>query len=254
MDVVADEDDAETARPRLRDVAQHHPGFLDTEGGRRLVQDQHLGTEADRPPGVAHPDPHLVQLVPADPVGGLDVEAAERSPAGRRLRAEEEVAGDAHQRDHRQILVDRRDAGGERLAWRAEVHLIPFDQVAAFAGRVDAGKDLDQRRLAGSVVAEQAHHLPGVDAHRDVFQCDDAAEVARDVLNLEERRPVGRRGLTHQRAPIARVRMYRLTRTAMTSIAPRTAFSQPGSTPMKTMPCRTMPKISAPKTGPIADP
>src|SRR5687768_4475494 len=199
-------------------------------------------------------DAHLAQLVPADAIGGLDVEAAEWPPAGGRLRAEEEIAGDAHQRDHRQVLVDRGNAGSQCIARRAEVHFLPLDEIATFAGRVDAGKDLDQRRLAGSVVAEQAHHLPSVDAHRDIFERDDAPEEARDVLHLEHRSAIGGRGRTHRRAPIARVRMYRLTRTAMTSMAPRTAFSQPGSIPMKTMPCRTMPKISAPKTGPIADP
>ena len=136
VDVVGDEDDAETARPRLRDVAQHDAGLLDAEGGGRLVEDQHLGAEvdragdrhrlplaagegADRLLGVADLDPHLGELVAGDPVGRLDVEAAERPPADRRLRAEEEVARDAHQRDHRQVLVDRGDAGAS--ASRGEV-------------------------------------------------------------------------------------------------------------------------------------
>ena len=70
-------------------------------------------------------DAHLAQLITADPIGGRDIEASERTPADRQLGAEEEVAGDAHQRDHRQILVDRGDAGGQRVTRRAEVDLLP---------------------------------------------------------------------------------------------------------------------------------
>ena len=42
VNVVRDKDHAESARPRLRDVAQDDAGFLDTERGRRLVEDQDL--------------------------------------------------------------------------------------------------------------------------------------------------------------------------------------------------------------------
>ena len=53
----------------------------------------------------------------------------------------------------------------------------------------------------------------------------------------------------HDRAPVARWRMKRLTSTATSSIAPRKTWNQSASTPAKTMPWLTMPKISAPKHG-----
>jgi len=56
----------------------------------------------------------------------------------------------------------------------ADVDALPFDEDLALVGAVDAGKDLDQRRLAGAVVADQpdrfalgdsqVHALQGVNA------------------------------------------------------------------------------------------
>ena len=46
---------------------------------------------------------------------------------------------------------------------------------------VDAGEDLDQRRLAGAVVAEQAQHLARLHLERDVVKHVDRAERLVDV-------------------------------------------------------------------------
>ena len=79
-----------------------------------------------------------------------------------RLAAHEEVARDAHQRDHRQVLVDGGDAAVERVARASEdAPARRSIRISPRLGAVDAGEDLDQRRLAGAVVAEQAMHLAG---------------------------------------------------------------------------------------------
>ena len=52
--------------------------------------------------------------------------------------------------------------------------------------RLDAGDDLDQRRLAGAVLADQAMHLAGLDVQVDLAQRMHAAEDLGDVLELEE--------------------------------------------------------------------
>ena len=48
-----------------------------------------------------------------------------------------------------------------------------------------AGQDLDQRRLAGAVVADQRHDLAGVDVEIDVGQGRDGAEVLGDAAQAQ---------------------------------------------------------------------
>jgi hypothetical protein len=51
---------------------------------------------------------------------------------------------------------------------------------------VDAGDALDERRLAGAVVADESHDLPGADLEVDVRQRLHGAERLREVANLEK--------------------------------------------------------------------
>ena len=65
-------------------------------------------------------------------------------------------------------------ASRERAAFQP-VHRLAADEDLA-AGRLDhAGEDLDQRRLAGAVVADQADHLAAVDVQIDAAKRIDAA-------------------------------------------------------------------------------
>jgi hypothetical protein len=122
----------------------------------------------------------------SDAVGKRDVVAFKRTDAFRRLAAQKEVAGDAHQRDHRQVLVDRGYPSIEGVTRRDEPDLLALDKHPALVVLVDAGEDLDQGGLPRAVVAEQTHNLPGADAHGDVLQSDDLPEVLRDVLYLDQ--------------------------------------------------------------------
>ncbi len=47
------------------------------------------------------------------------------------------------------------------IARVVDVDLLAFDEDVAMVALVGAGQDLDQRRLAGAVVAQQAHHFAG---------------------------------------------------------------------------------------------
>src|SRR5207237_1157532 len=77
--------------------------------------------------------------------------------------------------------------GSSRINTRAPKWIArAIDLEDPFAGAVTAGEDLDQRGLAGAVVAEQAMHLAAPQPHRHVSQSDDAAEVLGDVLELED--------------------------------------------------------------------
>ena len=61
-------------------------------------------------------------------------------------------------------------------------------KICAGIALVGAGQDLDQRRLAGAVVAEQRHDLAGIEIDRGVVDGADAAEGDRDVVHLDQRR------------------------------------------------------------------
>jgi len=79
---------------------------------------------------------------------------------------------------------------------------------------VHPGDDLDQRRLAGAVVAEQTDDLPGPQREVDVVEHLDAAERLPDAAQLEpDRSGRGRlsRSLqgTENRSVGARVREFR---------------------------------------------
>ena len=87
---------------------------------------------------------------------------------------------------------------------------------------------------------------PAVHRHRDLAQRHHLAEALADPLHPQDR-------LAH-RASDARRRMKLLTMTAATSMTPRKTWNQSASTPVITMPCCTMPKMSAPSTAPTAEP
>jgi hypothetical protein len=68
---------------------------------------------------------------------------------------------------------------------------------------VQAGHDLDERRLAGTVVTEDAGDLAGVDLEVDALQRIDVAVGLADVFHDDEGLDVGRaprRGLDAHRA------------------------------------------------------
>ena len=77
------------------------------------------------------------------------------------LAAEEEVLRGVQVVGERQRLVDRLDVVAPGVAGRADLGLLAVDQDLAGVGMVGAGEHLDQRRLAGAVVAEQADDLAG---------------------------------------------------------------------------------------------
>ena len=57
----------------------------------------------------------------------------------------------------------------------------------AGGGRLGAGEDLQERRLAGAVLAEQAEHLAGPHVERHVVERGDADEALAEALDFEQR-------------------------------------------------------------------
>ncbi len=85
------------------------------------------------------------------------------APPGGRLVAEDDVLGHGAERDEVQLLVDRGDAAGLRLAGACERDSAAVEGDRPLVARVDAGEDLDERRLSGAVLADEAVHLAAAD-------------------------------------------------------------------------------------------
>src|SRR5215472_12395769 len=103
-------------------------------------------------------------------------------------------------------------ASGTRSARRVEVHLLALDEQPALVLLLHAREDLDQARLAGAVVAEDARDLVRVDVHAHVAERDDVAVVLRDRVGLEQMR--FRCARRHIRTFCARLRTTVLRMTA----------------------------------------
>ena len=269
MRVVGDEDDAQARITGLDDVLQHHPGLLDAEGGRRLVEDDDLGAEVDgtgdgddlpltageaahRTVEVGDDDPHLRELLAADPFHLLDVQ--EQALAD--LVAQEEVPPHRHEWREREVLVDGGDAHQLRDAGAVEAAHDPVELHRALGVVVQAGDDLDERGLAGTVVTQHTGDLTLADADVHPPQRVHVAIALATVHQLEDglvaALHLGLLESTHR--PSAFRLTYMLTSTEAMSITPRKVLNQSTFQPAYVMPSWVMPKISAPIAAPTTEP
>ncbi len=101
------------------------------------------------------PNPLERPARPALDLGPID------QPQPRRFAAEQQVLGDRELRHQGQLLGDERDAAGFAVVEIAQAHRLAVEQdFARKAARgMDAAEHLDQRRLAGAVLAAQRVHL-----------------------------------------------------------------------------------------------
>ena len=185
-------------------------------GGERLVEQQDLRRRAhgsgdgDRLPlaagellglGVDARHAHLdvVEVLTREVAHLALVEEADRAEP-RELVAEEQVLVDGELGDQRQVLVDGLDPVRAGVLDGAEADALAAEQHVAPVLLVEAAEDLDERALAGSVVADQAEHLAlpqgEVDAPQDVQRAealgDAAAPRARARVTRRGRRRLGR--------------------------------------------------------------
>jgi hypothetical protein len=122
-------------------------------------------------------------------VVGLRLLLAPEHPPHRSTRepaAQREVIHRVELEDEPQVLVDEAQAVGHRVA---EVERVAVERGRGTGvGRVVAGERLDQRRLAGAVLAHERMDLAGLDRERRVDQRARGSEGLREPADLQDRR------------------------------------------------------------------
>ena len=117
-------------------------------------------------------------LTPADPA------AEARLVAG----GDGQVVDRVQHADEPEVLVHEPDAGvvrGRSVAQRERLRRSTHASTRRRVGLVVAGEDLDQRRLAGAVLADERVHFARGDIDADVVERDLARERLRQVLDSE---------------------------------------------------------------------
>ena len=105
-----------------------------------------------------------------------------------RLAAEVHVLDDVEVVAEREVLVDDLDPEPGGVLRAVDRDRLAVEEHLALVDRVDPGDALDQRRLAGAVVADERHHLACADLEVDVRQRLHGAEDLRDSADLEKGR------------------------------------------------------------------
>jgi len=103
------------------------------------------------------------------------------------LPAEEQVGDDVEVVAEGQVLVDGGDAELGDVARPRDHDRLAVEDDLPGVRVVDAGDDLDQRRFACSVVADQGDDLAGKDLEVDAVEGLHGPEALGDVLQLEDR-------------------------------------------------------------------
>ena len=185
------------------DQVEHFRHLPHADRRRRLVHQHDLGVgepgagDGHRLPLAARHAPHHVarsglRLEFGEQFAGALVHAAivEQAEAAGLFAAEEDIGGGRQIVGERQVLVDDLDALGARVLGAVQLGIDARDPDAALARMEIAGDDLDQRRLAGAVVAHQAHTSPAFSVKRHAGQRMDGAVVLGNILELENRHAV----------------------------------------------------------------
>ena len=195
-----DEDDAAAARLDLRQNAEQPLDLRRRKRRGRLVEndDARAGEQDPRKlDQLLHADREI-----AEPRARIDIEPEVLQLFGRRarhvapgddpetidrLRPEKHIFCDAELRRDAEFLMDHADPRRQRVARRAEMHVLAVDLHLAFVGAMDAGDNFHQRALARAVLAGEAMNLAGKQRKVDASKRLDAAKRLRDAGQFQQR-------------------------------------------------------------------
>src|SRR5690606_6064906 len=140
-------------------------------------------------------------------------------------------------------LVNGLDAVGEGIDRPGEADALAAEHHLALVGVMDPRDALDQRRLAGAVVAEEGDHLAGVNLPAHVVDRGQPAEALGEVADGED--GFGHGPHPDLPRPMIRSRDWSIS-TAMITTEPTTMNCQKASTLSMTSPVVSTAMISAP--------
>ena len=199
LEPVSDEDDRQALGLQRPDDAGEVGDFRFAQRRGRLVHHDELGAHRKRAGDldqlllgdreVAHVR-HRVALKP-DLVGDRAGVFGEAPPAHEqpraRFAADEHVLGDRHVGGEGEFLIDRDDAGALGVVRRSEGDRFAIELDFARIGALRAGKDLEQGRLAGAVLAEQRVNLRRPDVEVSILERQHARKALADPDHPENR-------------------------------------------------------------------
>ena len=113
------------------------------------------------------------------------------------LPAEEHVGGGVEVRRQGEVLVHGLDAQAVGVERRVERHRLAVEEDLPVVGGMDPRQHLDERRLAGAVVADQRRHRAGVDDEVGALQGVDRAERLDEHRALRAREWRSRSPIVH---------------------------------------------------------
>jgi hypothetical protein len=196
---VRDEEDRHALLLERADDAEELGDLVGVEARGGLVEDEHLRLHVDR----ASDRDELLhgERVVSEEGARIDVEveareelggaAPHRAPVDRTeaagLAAEHDVLGDREVGEEVDLLVHGRDARRLRLGGAAEGDLLAGERDGAGVDEVDARERLDERGLAGAVLAHERVHLAREHAEVDAVERLHAREADRDAAHLDDR-------------------------------------------------------------------
>ena len=111
--------------------------------------------------------------------------SSRRKPDASRLTSEEDVAGHVERVDHLQFLMDDGDAETGRVAGTVDGHGCAVEEDLTSVRPVNAGENLHQGGLAGTVLADECDDLTARHVEVHLVQSDDAGKAFGDRSHLQ---------------------------------------------------------------------
>ena len=192
--------DREALLAEALDEVEHLPGLGDAERRGRLVEDHDAWSSTSRPwrPRPTGAGRRTARRRSGAPSGCVVTEsAAERlaaraSPSSISSRRVQRRRRSSRPRymfwttsrlsREREVLVDDLDPERGGVLRAVDRDRLALEEDLARVDRVDPGDALDERRLAGAVVADERHDLARRDVEVDLVERLDGAEALRDAL------------------------------------------------------------------------
>ena len=103
-----------------------------------------------------------------------------------RQTLEQQVFGDRHVRQHAQFLMHDPNAGAIGVGRRARTIRLAVERDLSVVGRIEPAEQVDERRFACAVLAEQDVSFAARDLERNAAQGDDAWKALADCFQRKD--------------------------------------------------------------------